>query len=211
MELGEKELGFYGGFMNRLTISLALMLCILCIGCKTISTSVIDVALDISSRDIKTVAVMRFDDKIIQDKAVNGFFIKTMSNPDAGEILADLMVSELSGWDKFEILPRSEVKGKIRSGGDVESELVRQRDYKALGKILKVDAVVIGKIHAFDLSSMPVYERGVVSFTAECIDTQNGKVLWSLEANETAPYKDEIEVASKVIREVVERLKKETE
>lgn len=197
--------------MNRLMVFLILVLCILCFGCKTISTSVINVDIDIPSRDIKTVAVMRFDDKLIQNEAVKGFFLKTISNPDAGEMLAEIMTGELSGWNKYEILPRSVVKDKIRAGNVGEEELARQRDYKTLGKMLKADAVVIGKIHAFDLSRMPVYERGNVSFTAECINTQNGKVLWSLDASETAPYKDEIEVASKVIKEAVERLRKETE
>lgn len=209
--IGGKELSFYRGGMNRLAVFSILLLCMVCFGCKTISTSVIDVNIDIPSRNINTVAVMRFDDKLIQDKTVKGVFIKTFGNPDAGDMLADMMTHELSMWGKYEILPRSEVKGKLRTADVTEEEFVRQRQYKALGKILKVDAVVIGKIHAFDLSRMPVYERGDVSFKAECLDTKNGRVLWSLEARETAPYKDEIEVASKAIKEAVERLKKETE
>ena len=58
---------------------------------------------------------------------------------------------------------------------------------------------------------MPVYERGHVSFTAECIDTKNGKILWSIEANESASYNDEIELATKVIKELIEKLEKEVE
>lgn len=197
--------------MNKLAVFSILLLCMICFGCKTISTSVMDVNIDIPSRNVTTVAVMRFDDKLIQEKAVTGFFIKTVSNPDAGELLADIMTGELLRWNKYEILPRSEVKGKIRGVGAREDELVRQRDYKTLGKILKVDAVVIGKIHTFDLSRMLVYERGDVSFTAECLDTKNGRILWFLEASESIPYKDEIEVASKIIKEAVERLKKEVE
>ncbi len=197
--------------MNRLMVFLTLVVCILCLGCKTISTSVTNVDIDVPSRDVKTLAVMRFDDKLLQEKTVKGFFIKTMSNPDAGEMLADIMISELSRWGKYEIFSRSEIKDKIWAVGAKEQELVRRRDYRTLGKMLKVDAVVMGKIHAFDLSRMPVYERGNVSFTAECIDTKNGKILWSLEASETAPYKDEIEIAGKVIRDAVERLKKEAE
>ena len=64
--------------MNRLTEVFMLLICILCFGCKTISTSVINVDLDIPSRDIMTLAVMRFDDKLIQDNAVKGVFIKTI-------------------------------------------------------------------------------------------------------------------------------------
>ncbi|MBE7444609.1 MAG: hypothetical protein HS132_04945 [Planctomycetia bacterium] len=197
--------------MNRLTIFLVLVVCMVCIGCKTTSTSVINIDIDIPSHDIKTLAVMRFDDKLIQDNAVTGVFIKTISNPDAGEMLATIMTNELLSWNIYKILTRSEVRDKIRIGRAKEVELVKRRDYTALGKILKADAVIIGKIHSFDLSRMPVYERGTVSFTAECLDTKNGRILWSVEANESASYKDEIELASKVIREVIEKLKKEME
>jgi Putative bacterial lipoprotein (DUF799) len=197
--------------MNRLTEVFMLLICILCFGCKTISTSVINVDIDSPSRDIMTLAVMRFDDKLIQDNAVKGVFIKTISNPDAGEMLAMIMTNELLPWNTYKILTRSEVKDKIRVGGVKEEDLVKRRDYTVLGKILKADAVVIGKIHSFDLSRMTVYERGDVSFTAECLDTKNGKILWSVEANESASYKDEIELASKVVKETIEKLKKEME
>src|SRR5574337_535255 len=100
--------------MNRWAGFFILLVCMICFGCKTISTSVINVDMDIPTRDIKTLAVMRFDDKLIQDKAVKGLFIKTISNPDAGEMLADMMTHELLRWDRYEILTRSEVKGKIR-------------------------------------------------------------------------------------------------
>ncbi len=206
----EKE-NFSGGLMNRLTKVSMVLICISCFGCKTISTSVINVDIDIPSRDIKTLAVMRFNDKLIQDNAVKGVFIKTISNPNAGETLAMIMTNELLLWNTYKILTRSEVKDKIRVGGVKEEELVNRRDYTALGKILKADAVVIGKIHSFDLSRMTVYERGNVSFTAECLDTKNGKILWSVEANESASYKDEIELASKVVKETIEKLKKEME
>jgi len=197
--------------MNRLAGFFILLVCTICFGCKTISTSVINVDIDIPSHDIKTLAVMRFDDKLIQDKAVKGFFIKTISNPDAGEMLADMMTHELLRWGKYEILTRSEVKDKIMSAGVKEEELVNQGDCAVLGKILQVDAVIVGKIHSFDLSRMPVYERGDVSFTADCINTKNGKILWSVEVKESASYKDEIELASKVVKEAVEKLKKEIE
>jgi hypothetical protein len=89
--------------------------------------------------------------------------------------------------------------------------MVKWRGYAALRKILEVDAVVIGKIDKFGLANMTVYGRGNVSFTAECVDTANGKVLWSVAADESAAYKDEVELASKVVRETVEKLKEEVD
>ncbi|HHT9136673.1 MAG TPA: GNA1162 family protein [Candidatus Wunengus sp. YC60] len=187
-----------------------LSMAVLCVGCKTISRSTININLDTSDRSVKTLAILRFDDKFIQDKAVKGLIMKTISNPDAGEMLADMMTDELRRWGKYHILSRSEVKSKIKASDAEEEELVKLKDYDALGKMLKVDAVVIGKIHKFGLSNMTVYARGNVSFTAECIDTKKGKVLWSMETNESAPYKDEVDLAIKVIEEAVEKLKKET-
>lgn len=188
-----------------------LSMVVLCAGCKTISRSTINVNLDTSDRSVKTLAVMRFDDKLIQNEAVKGLIMKTISNPDAGEMLADMMTSELLKWGKYRILSRSEVKSKIKAGDIKEEELVKLKDYATLGKILNVDAVIIGKIYKFGLSNMTIYARGNVSFTAECIDTNKGKMLWSIETNESAPYKDEVDLAIKVVKETVEKLKKETE
>ena len=168
--------------------------------------STINVDSEVPYRKIKTLAVMRFDDKVIRDKAVKGYIIKTISNPDAGEMLAEIMTNELLNLRKYDILTRSGIRGKIKAEGVNEEELVNRRDYKGMGKMLDVDAVVIGKIHSFDLSTMAVYERGDVSFTAECIDTNNGKTLWSMEVKESAPYKDEVELASKVVKKAVEEL-----
>ena len=193
-------------------IGLAILsMAVLCAGCKTISRSTINVNLDSSDRSVKTLAVMRFDDKLIQSEAVKGLIMKTISNPDGGEMLADMMTSELLKWGKYRILSRSEVKNKIKAGDIKEENLVKLKDYAALGKILNVDAVVIGKIYKFGLSNMTVYQRGNVSFTAECIDTNKGKMLWSIETNESAPYKDEVDLAIKIVKEAVEKLKKETE
>ena len=68
---------------------------------------------------------------------------------------------------------------------------------------------ILGKILEFKLSSSVIYERGTVSFVAECIDTKNGNVLWTIEANESAAYEDEIELAGKAMRTAIEKLKKE--
>src|SRR3989304_6788207 len=90
-------------------IGLAILsMAVLCAGCKTISMITINVNLDSSDRSVKTLAAMRFDDKLIRDEAVKGLIMKTISNPDAGETLADMMTDELRRWGKYRILSRSE-------------------------------------------------------------------------------------------------------
>ncbi len=203
---------FRGMLVNVRIVLFMLLLAVLCItGCKTISSNTINIESDDYYRNIKTLAVMRFDDERMKGEKVKGIFVKVIKNPDAGGMLADMMTNELSGWGKIRVLSRSEVKDRVRTCGAKESELVEFKDYAAVRRILKVDAVVIGKIYKFGLVNMPVYERGHASFTAECIDTKNGKILWSIEANESASYNDEIELATKVIKELVEKLEKEVE
>lgn len=154
---------------------------------------------------------MRFDDELIQREAVSGNVIKTISNPNAGQMLADMMTGELLKWGKYRVLTRPEIKSEIKIGGKREESLIKQKDYATIGKILKADAIIFGKISNFEVSDMTVYARGNVSFTAECVNTRNGKILWSMEINESAPYKDEVELASKAVKGAVEKLKKEME
>src|SRR3972149_5027246 len=137
---------------------------VLCAGCKTISMITINVNLDSSDRSVKTLAVMRFDDKLIRDEAVKGLIMKTISNPDAGETLADMMTDELRRWGKYRILSRSEVKSKIKAGDIKEEELVRLKDYATLGKILNVDPPAVSKKIKITILNVTVCARGSVSF-----------------------------------------------
>ena len=78
-------------------------------------------------------------------------------------------------------------------------------------KNTKVDAVVIGKTDAFGIKNMPIYERGLVAFSAECIDVRNGNVVWSIEMNRSEPYKNEVELAKETTRKLMEQLKDDLE
>lgn len=197
--------------MNRLIVLFIFIVCVICSGCKSVSTSVTNVNMEVPYRDIKTLAVARLNDETLQRRGVKGLIIKTVANPDAGELLADIMTRELARWGKYHVISRSEVKSKLSSEGKKEDELVKWKDYTTLGKVVKADAVVIGEIDEFGLSTAAVYQRGSVAFAAECIDTRNGKVLWSLDVNKSVPYKDEVELANTVIKEVIEKLKEDTE
>ena len=168
-----------------------------------------NVNVEIPGTATRTMAVLRFEDSLISNDPVKKFIVQTVNNPDAGELLADMMSDAFTKWGKYRILSRPEVKSLIRAGDGKEDELVAEKAYTKIGAILKVDAIVLGKISAFGSSSMTIYERGKVSFTAECIDVKNGKTLWSLDADESAPYKDEFELAEKVVGETVEKLKQE--
>lgn len=195
--------------MNKLTVIIAFIICLLCFGCKTISKTNIIVDSNDASRSINTIAVMHFNDQLLPKKGVTGTLVKTISTANAGEMLASIMSRELSGLGIYEVLSRTDIAKIINKSKVNEKELVERRDYGRLGKLLGVDSVVIGKILEFKLSSSLIYERGTVSFVAECIDTKNGDILWTIESNESAAYEDEIELASKAMRTAIEKLKKE--
>ncbi len=196
-------------FANRATWLFVLLACLTNCGCKATSRNTMNVNVEIPGTATRTMAVLRFDDSLISNDPVKKFIVQTVNNPDAGELLADMMSDAFTKWGKYRILSRPEVKSLIRAGDGKEDELVAEKAYTKIGAILKVDAIVLGKINAFGSSSMTIYERGNVSFTAECIDVKNGKTLWSLDADESAPYKDEFELAEKVVGETVEKLKQE--
>ncbi len=196
-------------FANRATWLFVFLACLTNCGCKATSRNTMNVNVEIPGNATRTMAVLRFDDSLISNDPVKKFIVQTVNNPDAGELLADMMSDAFTKWGKYRILSRPEVKSLIRAGDGKEDELVAEKAYTKIGAILQVDAIVLGKINAFGSSSMTIYERGNVSFTAECIDVKNGKTLWSLDADESAPYKDEFELAEKVVGETVEKLKQE--
>ncbi|HHT9111362.1 MAG TPA: GNA1162 family protein, partial [Candidatus Brocadiaceae bacterium] len=188
-----------------------LSIVLICSGCKTISTSTINVGSEAQPTGIKTLAVMRFDDQAIQGKQINGVLSKTIINPDAGEIVAEIMTGELQKWKRYQVLTRPEIRNVFKKGNVQEAELVNAKDYVAIRKMLQVDTVVLGKISKLEVSDMKIYARGNVSFIAECIDTKNGKVLWSMNIDESAPYKDEVELAGKAIKEAIQQVRLEAE
>ena len=185
---------------------LSLLAFLHCTGCSTTTKSTLDVNLDDSFHQIKTIAVLRFDDKSIQAEGVQGFVIQSIPNPDAGEMLADIFSNEMSRISAYTVLTRTEVKDKVKVGGVKEKNLAGEKDYATIQKTLKTDAVVIGKIDAFGIKNMPIYERGTVAFSAECIDVRNGNVVWSIEINKSEPYKNELELAKETIRKLMEEL-----
>lgn len=190
---------------------LSLLTLLHCTGCSTTSKSALNVNLDDSFHQVKTVAVLRFDDKALQQEGVQGFIVQSIPNPDAGELLAEIFTNELSRVHAYSILTRTEVKDRIRVSGVKEKTLASQKDFAILQKILKVDAIVLGKIDAFGIKNMPIYERGIAAFSAECIDIRNGNVVWSVEVDRGEPYKNEIEVAKEMIRNLLEQLKDDLE
>ncbi len=197
--------------MKKLIVFSILSIVLICSGCKTISTSTINVGSEAQPTGIKTLAVMRFDDQAIQGKQINGVLSKTIINPDAGEIVAEIMTGELQKWKRYQVLTRPEIRNVFKKGNVQEAELVNAKDYVAIRKMLQVDTVVLGKISKLEVSDMKIYARGNVSFIAECIDTKNGKVLWSMNIDESAPYKDEVELAGKAIKEAIQQVRLEAE
>lgn len=195
--------------MGKLLTLLSLFVCLLCFGCKTTSISNIDVDVDESNPDIKTIAVMKFDDWEIQGNTKSSMLLSTITNPDAGDILADIMSSELAQWGRYKVTSHAEVKRILRKENLDEESLIRHKVYSKLGNILSVDAIIFGKVHEFGLSSALVYQRGNAAFHVECVDSKNGNIMWSFDVDESAPYKNELELASKLIKDSLERLERE--
>lgn len=187
--------------------ALNLLILLYCTGCSTTSKSTLDINLDDAFPQISTIAVLRFDDKSIQEEGVTGFVVQTIPNPDAGDMLADIVTNELVRINIYSVLTRPEIKDRIKASGINEKVLIGRQDYATMQKALKVDAVIIGKIDAFGIKNMPIYERGIAAFSAECIDVRNGNVVWSIEINRSEPYKTEIEVAKETTRKLMEQLK----
>ena len=110
--------------MNKLTVIIALIICLLCFGCKTISKTSIIVDSNDASRSINTIAVMHFNDQLLPKKGVTGTLVKTISTANAGEMLASIMSRELSGLGIYEVFSRTDIAKIINKSKVNEKKLL---------------------------------------------------------------------------------------
>jgi curli biogenesis system outer membrane secretion channel CsgG len=102
-----------------------------------------------------------------------------------GITVSDYFVSEILGSRNYELVERSQI-GKVLS----ESELVIAgvSDAKAaeVGSMVGADGVVIGTVGDYETVARGGQTYAVVSIAARMIDTQNGKIVWSVDLTRRA-------------------------
>jgi TolB-like protein len=92
--------------------------------------------------------------------------------PNAGHVMADLLEAELLARGAPDLMPGTEVREALAEHeGTVLSP-------EALGRVLGVDAVIVGRVTEYKYK-VSLGEEPAVGVSVRLIDTATGEVLWS--------------------------------
>jgi curli biogenesis system outer membrane secretion channel CsgG len=149
----------------------------------------------------KRVAVMNFDYATVQT-AVNSLF---GSNQDVGKGIADILVDRLVSDGAYSVIERKELDKVIGEQNFSNSDRADASSAAKLGRVLGVDAIIIGSITQFgnddkknDIAAGGVGNRlskygigglsrskatAVVQITARMIDTSTAEILASVQGH----------------------------
>jgi len=131
----------------------------------------------------------RFDYKKIKRVAVIGFENRS-SERRAGEILSDAFETALVKYKTYEVITRREFKNILEEKNIAASALVRTDEAKRIGKVLSVDAIVVGAVNTYKIEterkSKPVKggnlrKNATVVLNIKLIETTNGRVIYAYE------------------------------
>lgn len=155
------------------------------------------VAADASAQQKKRVAVLSFDDAAVRSSSTSALG----TSQDVGAGLADVLIDELLKNGAYSLVERTALDAVLKEQNFSNSSRADPKTAAAIGRLLGVDAIIIGSVTQFgvDQSAVAVgsgtlgrITRGVVGggqrvntkaivgMTARLVDTGTGEILTSV-------------------------------
>ena len=151
-------------------------------------------AADASGQQKKRVAVLSFDDAAVTSSSRSAFG----TSQDVGAGLADVLIKELLATGAYSLIERSALDAVLKEQNFSNSSRADPKSAAAIGRLLGVDAIIIGSVTQFAVEESAVavgsgtlgrVTRGVlgggkrvnskatVGMTARMVDTGTGEIL----------------------------------
>lgn len=186
-----------------------LCICVFLLGCSTTTplTKTINISEVYKEEPITRIAVFDLQFNVPTSEQLGKTSISR--NPEAGKIIADLLISELVGTGLYRVVERTEITKILREGKFGSSSLVSQEDVKEVGALLGVDGIVLGAVHNYDLWD---WHGGIswgshVSFSARLVSVETGEIVWAISGSKNTEKKLTIDLASDVVKATICELK----
>ena len=155
------------------------------------------VAADASAQQKKRVAVLSFDDAAVRSSSTAAFG----SSQDVGAGLADVLIDQLLKSGAYSLIERTALDAVLKEQNFSNSSRADPKTAAAIGRLLGVDAIIIGSVTQFGVEKSAVavgsgtlgrVTRGVigggervntkatVGMTARMVNTSTGEILTSV-------------------------------
>jgi len=104
--------------------------------------------------------------------------VNLTSYPNAGQIVGNLMNTELMAMTNFNVIEQTKMLAVIRGEKGLLDEKIDRAVATKIGKKLGVDTIIYGSVNEFR------YKRGLdenpaAGVTISMLDLQNNKIIWS--------------------------------
>jgi hypothetical protein len=154
---------------NTFFIIPALFILILFTGCRSSNSTnspVFYINPDVDFSFIKRVAVLPLDN-LTDDRA-------------AGEVVRQIMISELLASGLVDVVVPGEVITALNTLNIKSMSVLNTEHIKALGKTLKVEAVVLGSVEQYGYNRFGNISAPELTITLMMADTNTGAIIWSV-------------------------------
>lgn len=191
-------------------IVLIVLMCSVIQGCATYHTYGIDANKSAKfppSKEMK-IAVLPLNAPAAGTKMYSTFGGQgTYNTPEnAGQAVADAINSGLIKVPNLVLIERSQLERILNEHRLTISGVVNSPDFNVLGKILPVDALVIGNITSYyqwhDASGF----GAIVAFSARLVDIRSGEMLFTVNCNALSRGITEDQIANDLARDAIKKL-----
>jgi len=107
--------------------------------------------------------------------------LKNLSNDQsAGEIVRDVVMSELLASGLADVVVAGEVDGAIEKLGILSPTALSREQIKRMGDIMNVQALIIGSVDQYGTARTGQVSSPEVTITLLMADTGTGDIIWSI-------------------------------
>jgi len=111
--------------------------------------------------------------------------VSTIQIKNPGKIIGDSLTTALLKSGYFTVIERNRLEKVLEEQNLTMTDIVKKGDYDLFGKILNVDAIIVGNVGSLVTYVRPPknYESHLM-FSCKCIEVSSGKIIWTLEVSE---------------------------
>jgi len=143
------------------------------------ATARVQVSPDIAAHKFQTVAVLPFESAPGEQQENGGVYWITRF-PNNGDLISDMMATELISLGGFSLIERSQIQKILEEKGLSMSDVLRHKTPTEIGQMLSADAVVLGSVSKMECGANALNLRwSFVTFSVRMVHAPTGVVLWS--------------------------------
>jgi curli biogenesis system outer membrane secretion channel CsgG len=190
--------------MRRFVIALVLLAVS---GCETISPSVVEFNPRLESFPVRRVAILPFEGVPVQNQVEVYFACQRHFVPNNGEVVSDMLTTEMMKLPTFDYVERSQIRKILEEQNLSMTQIVEHKTASEIGKLLGVDAIILGKVNRLDADLAFWGFSCIASFSVRMVDTKTGTVLWSASVERKEAHTEVLKVAREECAKIVTELK----